>query len=278
VHDLRLPRLLSCRRAAASARDRASRPAFPGPPRPQECGRVLGRGRRPPGVRRPRRRRHPRRRRREPPHRLRFRHRGHRGRQLRPRCRRARPAAGRRLHAHLLHGEPLRGVRRGLRAARRADPGAAREAERPVQLGRRGRGERGEDRPHLHRPRRRRRLRARLPRAHEPDDGADREEHALQARLRAVRAGGLPGADGLPAALARRRGAVRRRGVRRVRRHGAHPGGRDEHGCRGHRADPGRGRVRRTAAGVAEPGGGVLPGARHPPRRRRDPDRLLPHR
>ena len=30
--------------------------------------------------------------------------------------------AGRRLHPHLLHGDALRGVRRGLREARRADP------------------------------------------------------------------------------------------------------------------------------------------------------------
>ncbi len=41
-------------------------------------------------------------------------------------------------------------------------------------------------------------LRPRLPRAHQPDDGADREEHAVQERLRAVRRRGLPGAALLP--------------------------------------------------------------------------------
>ena len=43
-----------------------------------------------------------------------------------------------------------------------------------------------------HRPRRGRRVRPRLPRPHQPDDGDDREEHAVQARLRAVRRRGLP--------------------------------------------------------------------------------------
>ena len=41
-------------------------------------------------------------------------------------------------------------------------------------------------------------VRPRLPRAHQPDDGDDVEEHALQARLRPVRRRGLPGADVLP--------------------------------------------------------------------------------
>ena len=49
-----------------------------------------------------------------------------------------------------------------------------------------------------HRPAGRRRLRPRLPRPHQPDDGADRQEHAVQARLRPVRAGDLPRADVLP--------------------------------------------------------------------------------
>ena len=51
-----------------------------------------------------------------------------------------------------------------------------------------------------------------LPRPHEPDDGADREEHAVQARLRPVRARGLPGADVLP--VPRRAGPDRRGGRR----------------------------------------------------------------
>ena len=48
-----------------------------------------------------------------------------------------------------------------------------------------------------------RRVRPRLPRPHQPDDGADRQEHALQARLRAVRRRDLPRADGLPATAGR---------------------------------------------------------------------------
>ena len=47
-----------------------------------------------------------------------------------------------------------------------------------------------------------RRVRPRLPRPHQPHDGADREEHALQGGLRPVRARGLPGAAGLPVPLA----------------------------------------------------------------------------
>ena len=53
------------------------------------------------------------------------------------------------------------------------------------------------------------RVRPRLPRTHQPDDGADREEHALQGRLRTVRRRDLPGADGLPVPLAGRPGRVR---------------------------------------------------------------------
>ena len=49
-----------------------------------------------------------------------------------------------------------------------------------------------------HRPDRGRRVRPRLPRPHQPHDGDDRQEHALQARLRPVRRRGLPGADVLP--------------------------------------------------------------------------------
>ena len=55
----------------------------------------------------------------------------------------------------------------------------------------------------------RRRLRPRLPRPHQPHDGADREEHAVQARLRTVRGRGLPRADVLPVPRRRRRRAGR---------------------------------------------------------------------
>ena len=87
-----------------------------------------------------------------------------------------------------------------------------------VQLRRRGGRERGQDRAASHRPAGRRRVRPRLPRPHQPDDGADREEHAVQAPVRPVRRRDLPRADGLPVPLADRPGELRRRGVRRVRR------------------------------------------------------------
>ena len=106
--------------------------------------------------------------------------------------------AGRGVHPHLLHGRALRGLRGGLREARRAHPGRPRQEDRAVQLRRRGRRERRQDRARAHRQGRGRRLRPRLPRAHQPDDGDDREEHALQARLRSVRRRGLPRADVLP--------------------------------------------------------------------------------
>ena len=117
-----------------------------------------------------------------------------------------------RVHAHLLHGHALRGLRRGLRGARAAHPGRPREAVGAVQLRRRGGGERGQGRAARHRPAGGRRLRPRLPRPDQPHDGADREEHALQARLRAVRRRGLPRADVLP--VPRPAGHDRRRGRR----------------------------------------------------------------
>ena len=95
----------------------------------------------------------------------------------------------------------------------------------------------------------RRRLRPRLPRPHEPHDGADGEEHAVQARLRAVRRRDLPRADVVPVPRPRRADGARLRpsgrssciekqvGARQRRR------GRD-------RADPGRGRLRRAGAGL----------------------------
>ena len=92
----------------------------------------------------------------------------------------------------------------GGRGAQRADPRRPREALRAVQLRRRGRRERRQGRPPRHRPPGRRRVRPRLPRPHQPHDGADRQEHALQAPLRAVRRRGLPRADGLPLPLAGR--------------------------------------------------------------------------
>ncbi len=103
-------------------------------------------------------------------------------------------------------------------------PGHLRKAFGAVQLRRRGGRERGQDRAVRDRTPGRRRLRPRLSRPHQPDDGAHREEHAVQAPLRPVRRRDLPGADGLPVPLADRPGQLRGRGVRRVRVAGAHAG------------------------------------------------------
>ena len=187
-----------------------------------------------------------------------------------------RPAAGRPLHPHLLHGHALRGLRGGLRAAQPAHPRRPREALGAVQLGRRGGGERGQDRAACHRRDGRRRLRPRLPRPHQPHDGDDREEHALQGRLRAVRGRGLPGADVLPvprrAGQAPERGAAR--AISRSTSRSAPP-----------TSPPSSSSRSRARAASSSPPPGFLPaladwcrGERHRVRRRRDPDRLRPHR
>ena len=139
--------------------------------------------------------------------RLRLGHRGHQRRQRRPAGGRGGPGPGRAVHPHLLHGRAVRVLCGRLRAAQRADAGRPRQALGAVQLGRRGGRERGEDRPARDRAAGGRGVRPRLPRPDQPDDGADREEHAVQAPVRAVRRRDLPGADVLPAA---RRRAVRR--------------------------------------------------------------------
>ena len=77
-------------------------------------------------------------------------------------------------------------------------PGDARQDHRSVQLRRGGRGERRQGGAPRHRPGRGGGLRPRLPRSHEPHDGPDREEHALQGPLRALRPRGLPRRDELP--------------------------------------------------------------------------------
>ena len=171
------------RRPAAQARHRRPRPAVARsstPARPAAVSSGVGVG--PPGVRRARRWRHPRRRRRQPPHRLRLRHRGHHGRQRAP-ARRGRRAASR-SPTSPTPASWSRPTRSTSRSARRSpsSPRRPREAQRAVQLRRRGRRERRQDRPRVHRSPGGGRLRARLPRPHEPDDGADRQEHALQAR------------------------------------------------------------------------------------------------
>ena len=133
-------------------------------------------------------------------------------------------------------------------ALRPAHARRPREALGAVQLRRRGGGERGEDRPRAHQAAGGRRLRPRLPRPHQPHDGADREEHAVQALVRPVRARGLPGADVLP--VPRPGGHDRRAGRGPRARPGREAGGCGQRGLRRHRADPGRGRLRRPGAGL----------------------------
>ena len=125
-----------------------------------------------------------------------------------------------------------------------------------------------------HRTRRRRRLRPRLPRAHQPDDGDDGQEHALQERLRPVRRRGLPRADVLPVP----RRTVRRGGRRPRDRPPRQAGRRGQPRLRGDRADPGRGRLHRAGAGLPAGAGRLGRGQRRGVHRRRDPVGLLPHR
>ena len=145
-------------------------------------------------------RRRPRHRRRRPHvHRLRGRHRlpEHRP-SLRARRRRDQ-GAGRRVPPPVLHGRRLRALRRGLPPPRRAVAVRRRAAEvDPRQLGRRGDRERRQDRPLGDRPARRRRLRQCVSRPHAADDDDDREGEAVQGRLRAVRARGVPRAGPEP--------------------------------------------------------------------------------
>ena len=141
---------------------------------------------------------------------------------------------------------PYERLRRRGRGAQPADPGRPREAHRAVQLRRRGGRERGQDRPRPHRPPGSRGLRPRLPRAHQPHDGDDGEEHAVQARLRAVRPRGLPRAAVLP--VPRRRTSTGRPRAHPAIDTGREAGRRREPRRGRHRADPGRGRVHRAGA------------------------------
>ena len=160
----------------------------------------------------------------------------------------------------------------------RRTPGDHEKRSALFNSGRGGGGERGQDRPARHRPPGDRRVRPRLPRPHQPDHGADREEHALQGQVRPVRRGDLPDAHGLPVPLAGRPGGVRRGRARRDHRAHPHPGGRGQRRRGAHRADPGRGRLHRAAGRLPAGAGRVLPRARHPADRRRDPERVLPDR
>ncbi len=239
-------------RAAARAADRDPRPAFHRAARPQDRRGGLGRRHHAAGLRRAGRRRHRRRRRRQPADRLRLGHRGHLGRQRRAAGRRGGAGAGRGLHAHLLHGHAVRGVRRRRREAQRADAGRPRQAFGAVQLRRRGGRERGQDRPPPHRPAGRRRLRPRLPRPDQPHDGADGEEHALQAAASA-RSPARSTACRWPTRTAGRpaRRTVPTRRSRPSCRSVHTQVGEAEHRRGDPRADPGRGRLRRARRPVS---------------------------
>ena len=193
-----------------------------------------------------------------------------------PRVVEARRRPGRRLHPHLLHDHAVRGVRRRLRGARRAHPGRPRQEDRAVQLRRRGGRERHQGRPLRHRPDGGRRRRPRLPRPHQPHHGPDRQGDAVQEGLRPVRLRHLPRAHVLP--LPRPRGHDRRAGRRPGHRDGGEAGRRRPDRRAHHRADPGRGRVRRTGPGLPARAAEVVQRQRHRPDRRRGADRVHPHR
>ena len=172
----------------------------------------------------------------------------------------------------------------GRRHRERADDRARRAAERAHarrlpeedvlrQLRRGGGGERGEGGALRHRPPGDRLLRPRVPRADADGHDAHREGHAVQAGVRAVRAGDLPPADGVRVPLAERPRALRRRGARVRARRDAQAHRRAEHRRRAGRADPGRGRVHRPGARLPQGAGRLLRRARHRVHRRRDPER-----
>ena len=173
------------------------------------------------GLRRAGRRRRARRRRRQLADRPRLGHRGHQRRQRRARgsSRAVAEQAARFTHTCFMI-TPYEGYVEVCEQLNRLTPGDAREAVDAGQLRRRGGGERGQGRPGGDRPAGGGRLRPRLPRADAADDDADREVHAVQGGLRAVRAGGLPGADGLPVP----RGRAGRTGARTRRTRGRRPG------------------------------------------------------
>ncbi len=175
------------------------------------------------------------------------------GRPLAPQGRRGGPATGREVLPHRF----LRGPVRGLRGARRA-AGRARRAGPEggaVQLGGGGRGERRQVRQGRDGPARGDLLRGGVPWSDAAHHESDQPAHAVQARVRPVRGGGVPGAVQLP--------VPRRRSERPVgpcgRRASLHDGRRPERGGRGHlRARAGRGRLRRPGTGVPAGGRGVV--------------------
>ena len=119
------------------------------------------------------------------------------------------------VHAHVLHGLAVRGLRRRRRGAQPLTPGDHAKKTAAVQLGRRGRRERGEDRPQATRRSRP------SSRSTTPTTAARTSRWRLtaknmpvQERLRAVRVRGLPRAASLP--VPRRRPDRARRPRRRA--------------------------------------------------------------
>ena len=115
-----------------------------------------------------------------------------------------------------------------------------------------------------------------VPRPHEPHDGDDGEEHAVQELVRTVRSRGLPRADVVP--VPRRTAPAQEAAARRSSK--IEQGGRGRQRRRDRdRADPGRGRVHRSRARASCPRSSTYSQRqRHRVRRRRDPDRLRAHR
>ena len=135
-----------------------------------------------------------------------------------------------------------------------AHAGRPRQALGAVQLRRRGGGERGQDGPARHRASGRRGVRPRLPRSHQPHHGADREEHALQGHVRAVRRARCTGSR-CPTRCA---GPAAWRGARPMPSTSSTglidtQVGEDNLAARDHRTDPGRGRLHRPGAAASCP-------------------------
>ena len=208
-------------------------------------------------------------RRRQHVHRLRGRRRRLQRRPLPPARRRGDPGAGGAVRPHRFHGRPVRRLRRARRAARRARADRRPDAGGLLQLGRRGRRERGQDRAPRHRAPGGDRVRGGVPRPHDARDDDDVEGAPVQDGNGPVRTGGLPGAvpERVPRPV-RERGARRARGDVRVPRR-AVPDRRDRvrAAARRGRLRAGAARVRRGAAQDLRPRG-------NPPGRRRGADRV----
>ena len=183
------------------------------------------------------------------------------GRALPSEGRGGRAAPGREVLPHRLLRRAVRDLRRALRAARRT--GRARPQGGALQLGRRGRGERGEVREGRDRPAGGDLLRGGVPRPHAAHDEPDQPAHAVQAGVRAVRRRGVSRAVQLPVPLRRPGRPAGAAGVRAR----ARDDGRSAFRGRGHlRARAGRGRLHRAGRRVPAGDRGALSHARHPAR------------